>query len=295
MSNDFCGIWIPAEVWNDDRLSPVEAITLAQIMALAKSKGYSDASNKYWAGFLKMSERNAIRVIQSLVNYGAVRVEIMTGGRRKMYPLPLDNYVTPDSFVTPDNYVTTPLTQMSPPPDENVTSIYKNENKELKQNENKIESKATFENFSENAENAENGNAQKSEDAKTPTKTREPKAAEVFPEIPTEWSPELVEAFSSWIAFKAESGKKYKPLGLRALIKKVNRYSEQAVIWAFDDAMSKNYQGFFPESYQRHNQQNGQTQTNKQIIGNAFKNLIQTDLENGASTAIHPAIATLWN
>ena len=101
MSSDFCGIWIPAEVWNDDRLSPVEAITLAQIMALAKSKGYSDASNKYWAGFLKMSERNAIRVIQNLVNYGTVRVEIMTGGRRKMYPLPLDNYVTPDSFVTP--------------------------------------------------------------------------------------------------------------------------------------------------------------------------------------------------
>lgn len=286
MSNDFCGIWIPAEVWNDDRLSPVEAITLAQIMALAKSKGYSDASNKYWAGFLKMSERNAIRVIQNLVNYGTVRVEIMTGGRRKMYPLPLDNYVTPDSFVTPDNYVTTPLTVSSPPPDENVTSIYKNENKDLKQNENKIESKATFD--SENAENVENGNAQ------TPTTTREPKAAEIFPEIPTDWSPELVEAFSSWIAFKAESGKKYKPLGLKALIKKVNRYSEQAVIWAFDDAMSKNYQGFFPESYQRQ-QQNGQPQqSNKQIIGNAFKTIIQPELENGTSTAIHPAIATLW-
>lgn len=283
MSNDFCGIWIPAEVWNDDRLSPVEAITLAQIMALAKSKGYSDASNKYWANFLKMSERNAIRVIQSLVNYGAVRVEIMTGGRRKMYPLPLDNYVTPDSFVTLDNYVTTPLTEVSPPPDENVTHIYKNENKELKQSENKDINSA------ESSENAEN------EDAKTPTKTREPKAAEVFPEIPTDWSPELVEAFSSWIAFKAESGKKYKPLGLRALIKKVNRYSEQAVIWAFDDAMSKNYQGFFPESYQRHQQQNGQPQTNKQIIGNAFKSLIQEDLQNGTSTAIHPAIATLWN
>lgn len=283
MSSDFCGIWIPAEVWNDDRLSPVEAITLAQIMALAKSKGYSDASNKYWAGFLKMSERNAIRVIQNLVNYGTVRVEIMTGGRRKMYPLPLDNYVTPDSFVTPDNYVTTPLTVSSPPPDNFVTPIYKNENKDLKQNENKIESKATL-----------NGNAQKSEDAKTPTKTQEPKAAEIFPEIPTDWSPELVEAFSSWIAFKAESGKKYKPLGLKALIKKVNRYSEQAVIWAFDDAMSKNYQGFFPESYQRH-QQNGQPQqSNKQIIGNAFKTIIQPELENGTSTAIHPAIATLW-
>ena len=284
MSNDFCGIWIPAEVWNDDRLSPVEAITLAQIMALAKSKGYSDASNKYWANFLKMSERNAIRVIQNLVNYGTVRVEIMTGGRRKMYPLPLDNYVTPDSFVTPDNYVTTPLTEMSPPPDENVTHISNELKQRLKQNKNKDINSGV------NAENSENGNA------KTSTKTQKPKAAEVFPEIPTDWSPELVEAFSSWIAFKAESGKKYKPLGLRALIKKVNRYSEQAVIWAFDDAMSKNYQGFFPESYQRHNQQNGQQpQTNKQIIGNAFKSLIQEDLQNGTSTAIHPAIATLWN
>ena len=286
--SDFCGIWIPAEVWNDDRLSPVEAIALAQIMALAKSKGYSDASNKYWAGFLKMSERNAIRVIQNLVNYGTVRVEIMTGGRRKMYPLPLDNYVTPDSFVTPDNYVTTPLTIMSPPPDENVTSIIKNENKDLKQNENKIESKATFENFSENAENAE---TEKQPPQKPP---RKQKATEVFPEIPSEWSPELVEIFSQWLAFKAEKGDKYKPLGLKALIKKVNRYSEQAVIWAFDDAMSKNYQGFFPESYQRQ-QQNGQPQqSNKQIIGNAFKTIIQPDLENGTSTAIHPAIATLW-
>lgn len=299
MSNDFCGIWIPKEVLNLKGISFIQKGILSQIMSLSGSTGECWATDMYFAELFQIERSNVNRLIKSLAELGYISVftDKQNGNKRTISPCVEMIQALVSKQHNPCVESTQPLCQNDTTPCVDLIQplIIRNENKDLKQNENKIESKATFENFSENAENAENGNAQKSEDAQTPTKTREPKAAEIFPEIPTDWSPELVEAFSSWIAFKAESGKKYKPLGLRALIKKVNRYSEQAVIWAFDDAMSKNYQGFFPESYQRH-QQNGQPQqSNKQIIGNAFKNLIQTDLENGTSTAIHPAIATLWN
>lgn len=302
MSNDFCGLWIPKEVLNLKEISFIQKGILSQIMSLSSSTGECWATDMYFAELFQIERSNVNRLIKSLAELGYISVFTDKANGNKRTITPCVDFTQPLVSIKHNPCVnsTQPLCQNDTTPCVDLIqgSIIMYENKDLKQNENKIESKATFENFSENAEsseNAENGNAQKSEDAKTPTKTREPKAAEVFPEIPTDWSPELVEAFSSWIAFKAESGKKYKPLGLRALIKKVNRYPSEVIIWAIDDAMSKNYQGFFPESYQRHNQQNGQPQTNKQIIGNAFKSLIQEDLQNGTSTAIHPAIATLWN
>jgi hypothetical protein len=295
--SDFCGIWIPKEVLNLKGISFIQKGILSQIMSLSGSTGECWATDMYFAELFQIERSNVNRLIKSLAELGYISVftDKQNGNKRTISPCVEMIQALVSKQHNPCVESTQPLCQNDTTPCVDLIqgSIIMYENKKLKQNENKNESIASFENFSENAENED---AQKSEDAKTPAKTQKPKAAEIFPEIPTNWSPELVEAFSSWIAFKAESGKKYKPLGLRALIKKVNRYSEQAVIWAFDDAMSKNYQGFFPESYQRHNQQNGQQpQTNKQIIGNAFKSLIQEDLQNGTSTAIHPAIATLWN
>lgn len=299
MSSDFCGLWMPKEVLNLRGISFIQKGILSQIVSLSSSTGECWATDMYFAELFQIERSNVNRLIKSLAELGYISVftDKQHGNKRTITPcvdltqplVSIQHNPCVDLIQGLCQNDTTPCVDLI------QGSIIMYENKELKQNENKID-KATFENFSENSENAENGNAQKSEDAKTPTKTRKQKATEVFPEIPSEWSPELVEIFSQWLAFKAEKGDKYKPLGLKALIKKVNRYSEQAVIWAFDDAMSKNYQGFFPESYQRHHQNKAtnQPKTNKEIIGNAFKTIIQPELENGTSTAIHPAIATLW-
>ena len=306
MSSDFCGIWMPKEVLNLRGISFIQKGILSQIVSLSSSTGECWATDMYFAELFQIERSNVNRLIKSLAELGYISVftDKQHGNKRTITPcvdltqplVSIQHNPCVDLIQGLCQNDTTPCVDLI------QGSIIMYENKELKQNENKNESIASFENFSENSENSENTeNAESSENAETEKQPqqkppRKPKAAEIFPEIPTNWSPELVEAFSSWIAFKAESGKKYKPLGLKALIKKVNRYSEQAVIWAFDDAMSKNYQGFFPESYQRHHQNKAtnQPKTNKEIIGNAFKTIIQPELENGTSTAIHPAIATLW-
>lgn len=61
------------------------------------------------------------------------------------------------------------------------------------------------------------------------------------------FSPELQEAVDSWLDYKKEIKKPYKPKGLNAFLKKVNekseKHGEQAVIGAIEEAMSNGWQG----------------------------------------------------
>lgn len=60
---------------------------------------------------------------------------------------------------------------------------------------------------------------------------------------------ELREKFDEWLAYKTERGQKYKPTGLRSLIKKiedgVRDCGEAFVISAIDNSISNNWQGLF--------------------------------------------------
>jgi hypothetical protein len=61
------------------------------------------------------------------------------------------------------------------------------------------------------------------------------------------FSPELQTAVESWMAYKKEMRKPYKPQGMNAFLKKVNeaaeKHGEQAVIRAIEESMSNGWQG----------------------------------------------------
>ena len=78
-------------------------------------------------------------------------------------------------------------------------------------------------------------------------KIKQNKNKKETPIIPFE--DELREKFDEWLAYKSERGQKYKPTGLKSLIKKiedgVRDHGEAFVISAIDNSISNNWQGLF--------------------------------------------------
>lgn len=75
---DFKGIWIPASVWLDDRLSALDKVILAEIDSLDGEKGCW-ASNDYISEFCQCSSSKVSRAISKLTELGYVRVESFNG------------------------------------------------------------------------------------------------------------------------------------------------------------------------------------------------------------------------
>lgn len=75
---DFKGIWIPANVWLDDRLNALEKVILAEINSLDCEKGCW-ASNDYISEFCQCSSSKVSKAISKLVELGYVRVESFNG------------------------------------------------------------------------------------------------------------------------------------------------------------------------------------------------------------------------
>lgn len=64
---DLRGVWIPAEVLLDKKLSDKEKIILFMIMYLSKDKGYCFATNNYFSVILNVTVVSSIsRIINSL-------------------------------------------------------------------------------------------------------------------------------------------------------------------------------------------------------------------------------------
>lgn len=80
-NRDFKGIWIPAAIWLDDRLSAQEMVILAEIDSLDKEDGCW-ASNEYLAKFCKCSASTVSRAITNLKKCGYIRVESFDGRKR---------------------------------------------------------------------------------------------------------------------------------------------------------------------------------------------------------------------
>jgi hypothetical protein len=72
---EFTGIWIPREVWEDERLSVYDKVAFAVISGLARGEGGCFATNKALAEFCKMSERQICKSIAVLSESGYIRVE----------------------------------------------------------------------------------------------------------------------------------------------------------------------------------------------------------------------------
>ena len=79
---DFKGVWIPKEVWFDDRLNPLEKIILFEIDSLDKTDTGCFASNDYIAKFCQCSEWKVSNAITKLVDLGYIRIAAFDGRHR---------------------------------------------------------------------------------------------------------------------------------------------------------------------------------------------------------------------
>jgi hypothetical protein len=73
---DFKGIWIPAEVWLSPTLSLMEKVLFVEIHSLDNERGCY-ASNKYFAQFFGLSDRQIRRYLLSLKEKGLIQITIL--------------------------------------------------------------------------------------------------------------------------------------------------------------------------------------------------------------------------
>lgn len=78
---EFKGVWFPAEVWLDERLTALEKIILIEIDSLDGEDGCY-ASNEYLAGFCQCSQSKVSSAIAKLKRLGYIRVKSFDGRKR---------------------------------------------------------------------------------------------------------------------------------------------------------------------------------------------------------------------
>ena len=78
MERDFKGIWIPKEVWLDERLTALDKIILMEINSLDNEEGCF-ASNEYLAEFCQCSEAKVSKAIAKLKELGYIYTKKFDG------------------------------------------------------------------------------------------------------------------------------------------------------------------------------------------------------------------------
>lgn len=81
MTRDFKGVWIPREIWLDERLNIAEKALLAEIDSLDFGSG-TNATNAYLAEFSRADERTIQRYLAHLLQIGVVEITSIRGVRR---------------------------------------------------------------------------------------------------------------------------------------------------------------------------------------------------------------------
>ena len=82
MERDFKGVWIPKEVWLDERLGALDKIILMEIDSLDNGDEHCFASNEYLAEFCQCSESKITQAISKLIECGYIKVEKFDGRKR---------------------------------------------------------------------------------------------------------------------------------------------------------------------------------------------------------------------
>lgn len=82
---EFTGIWIPREVWEDERLSMYDKIVMSVVSGLARGENGCFATNKHLADFCKFSERQVCKSVGVLVSLGYLRTENSGTPTRRIY------------------------------------------------------------------------------------------------------------------------------------------------------------------------------------------------------------------
>ena len=82
IKRDFKGIWIPKEIWIDERLNALDKIILAEIDSLDVEGEGCFASNQYLSEFCQCSETKISNSISTLIKLGYVFVKSFDGRKR---------------------------------------------------------------------------------------------------------------------------------------------------------------------------------------------------------------------
>ncbi len=78
------GLWIPPEIWHDERLSPIEKMIYRIVASLDNGEGGCFASNGYIAGLCGCAERTVTSSVRKLVSAGYLSVAGFDGRHRKL-------------------------------------------------------------------------------------------------------------------------------------------------------------------------------------------------------------------
>ena len=84
IERDFKGVWIPCEIWLDERLNALDKIILAEIDSLDQGDGGCWASNQYLAEFCQCSVTKVSTSISLLVKLGYIKVCSFDGRNRTL-------------------------------------------------------------------------------------------------------------------------------------------------------------------------------------------------------------------
>lgn len=79
---DFKGVWIPKEIWLDNRLTAVEKVLLIEIDSLSGGELGCIKTNETLAEFCQCGVRTVTRSISNLKDLGLIRVESFDGRKR---------------------------------------------------------------------------------------------------------------------------------------------------------------------------------------------------------------------
>lgn len=99
MERDFKGVWIPKEIWLDERLTALEKIILIEIDSLDNEDKHCFASNGYLAEFCQCSEVKVSNAISKLIKLGYIE-QVSFDGRIRV----LKSRVTKSEGQTYKNY-----------------------------------------------------------------------------------------------------------------------------------------------------------------------------------------------
>ena len=83
-NRDFKGIWIPKEIWLDERLNALDKVILAEIDSLDNGEDGCWAGNEYLAKFCQCSIRKVTGAVSKLVKVGYIEVVSFDGRKRKI-------------------------------------------------------------------------------------------------------------------------------------------------------------------------------------------------------------------
>jgi len=84
LPRDFKGVWIPKDIWLSDQLSLMEKVIFVEIQSLDNEHGCY-ASNRHFAQFFDVSERQIRTYIGSLKEKGFISVSIVNRNERVIH------------------------------------------------------------------------------------------------------------------------------------------------------------------------------------------------------------------